>query len=112
RFLFASLLSLHALADTLTYQRADFDVFLDRFIECIQLHRGILYIVRPLYQVLMQTEVEPIIALGRIQRPLDLQRGTEFEPLLSLLEHLPPAQANPCREAVGVLQWAFDLSAQ
>lgn len=113
RFLFATLLSLHTLAETMTYHRAEFDFFLDRFIECMKLHRGILYIVRPQLQLLMQTELEPIIALSQIQLPRDPHRGTECEPLIALVESardLPPATSHACHEAARLLQWAFDLS--
>ena len=113
RFLFATLLSLHTLAETMTYHRAEFDFFLDRFIECMKLHRGILYIVRPQLQMLMQSELEPILALSQIQLPRDPHRGTECEPLMVLVDSardLPAVAASGCREAARLLQWAFDLS--
>lgn len=112
RFLYATLLSIHMLADTLAYHRADFDLFIDRFIECIHLHRGILYIVRPQFELLMRSELEPILALAQIQLPRDPRRGTECDPLNAIIDRctLPPQYAAACREASGMLQWAFDLS--
>jgi len=113
-FLYATLLSVHTLAETLSYLRSDFELFVERFIDCLHLHRGILFIVRPQMQVLMQSELEPILALTQIQLPRDPRRGSETDSLNALLasSDLPPAHANACREASGLLQWAFDLSAR
>lgn len=115
QFLYATLLSLQTLAETLAYLRSDFDMFIERFIDCLHLHRGILYFVKPQMQVLMQSELEPILALTQIQLPRDPRRGNETDPLNALLASspdLPPAHANACHEASRLLQWAFDLSAR
>ena len=116
RFLFATLLSLHVLTETLAYHRADFDLFLDRFIEVIDLHRGILYMVRPQFQHLMQSELEPILSLSQMTAPRDPSRGSECKPLGALIDHalasgeLDQPSAAACHEAARLLQWAFDLS--
>lgn len=115
RFLFTTFLSLHVLAETLAYHRSDFHHFIDRFIECIHLHRGIRTVVKPAWEQLLQTEVEPILSLTRLQWPQDPRNGNECDPLTDIVNassDLPPASADACHGAIRILQWAFDLSAR
>ena len=112
RFLFAAILSLHVLAETLAYHRADFHYFIDRFIECIHLHRGVRAVIKPTWETLLRSELEPILRLSRIDKPNGTQHGTECAPLLPLLEtsDLNAPSLEACREAASWLQWAFDLN--
>ncbi|KAF4126368.1 Fungal Zn(2)-Cys(6) binuclear cluster domain [Geosmithia morbida] len=122
RFLYATLLSLHSLAETLVYLRADLDLFVDRFIECIHLHRGILHTLRFQFDLLLRSELSPIISIAQLQTSGGPLLGHECKPLAALVEssaaaaaglaELPASEAACCRDVVNLLQWAFDLSAQ
>ncbi|KHO01833.1 Zn(2)-C6 fungal-type DNA-binding domain protein [Metarhizium album ARSEF 1941] len=124
RFLFAATLSLHDLADTLssvrTLHHSQFPVFVNRFVDCFRIHHGVRAVIRPTWQHLLTSELEPLLrvtertgtetdyepAVGK-----DSSRGHECRPLHDLLasSDLGPATVTACRGAVDRLQWAFDL---
>ncbi|KAK8920427.1 hypothetical protein H634G_02413 [Metarhizium anisopliae BRIP 53293] len=122
RFLFAATLSLHDLADTLSSVRAlhhsQFHVFVNRFVDCFRIHHGVRAIIRPTWQHLVASELEPLLTLTHKAR-MDVEPGArgeskgghECRPLHDLLDSsdLGPATVTACREAVDRLQWAFDM---
>ncbi|VUC22806.1 unnamed protein product [Clonostachys rosea] len=112
RFLFAALLGLHVLAETLAYNRSDFQEFIDRFIDCIHLHKGIRTVILPTWEMLLQSELLPILSLTTLQYPQEPCHGKECEPLRALLDasDLDSQSIDACQRAVQTLQWAFDLS--
>ncbi|EGX95548.1 C6 finger domain protein [Cordyceps militaris CM01] len=115
RFLFSSTLSMHALADSLAELRAanaDFDGFIDRFVDCFNLYRGIRAVIYPTWRFLSDSELRPLLQVTREANLGIVARGRECEPLRALLDRsddLAPASVDACREAVEKLQWAFDL---
>lgn len=117
RFLFATMLSLHVLAETLEYYRSDLDVFIDRYIECVQLHKGIRTVIQPSWPELLESELKPLLHIVTSQRPQDPTVGEECRPLHALIDACPQgsylaadsAARAGCHEAVRMLQWAFDL---
>lgn len=68
-FLFASILGLHLLCDTLVFREGSFESFLDRFVQYLRLHLGI----------------RTITAEGR----WEYLRETKLKPLLTFSERLP-----------------------
>lgn len=122
RFLFATMLSLHVLAETLEYYRSDLDIFIDRYIECVQLHKGIRTVITPSWPDLLESELKPLLFVVTSQRPQDPSLGDECAPLHALIDACAPesylaaldaegaAARAGCHEAVRMLQWAFDLS--
>lgn len=112
RFLFAAMLSLHVLAETLAYHRSDFHHFIDRFIECIHLHWGIRPVIKPTWQLLLESELGTILSITIIQKPEDPLSGSETLPLHALVNNsdLSPSSIAACRETIAMLQWAFDLT--
>ncbi|PNY26129.1 C6 finger domain protein [Tolypocladium capitatum] len=126
RFLFAATLNLHVLAETLAEVRhlhhSRFHVFVDRFAECLRLHRGIRAVIGPTWQDLLKSEFEPLLTLTRDAHNRAEPNGAgaaaddgrppdECAHLLALLDasDLGPSTAHTCREAVHRLQWAFNL---
>ena len=138
RFLFSSTLSLHVLAETLAEVRhlhhSRFHVFIDRFAECLRLHHGIRAVVRPTWQDLLKSELEPLLSITQnaherararqADASTDRTQGSGTDKtdgeaatvgcanLLALLEasDLGPSTVHACREAVHRLQWAFEIS--
>ncbi|KAF9879705.1 Upc2 protein [Colletotrichum karsti] len=111
RFLFSGILGRHVLADTLTHYRSDFHSFIDRFVECFNLNRGIRAVTPPARHFLNNSEMKPFLdvvlkAHARITSP-----GNECDPLNQLMDRsdLSETSTQACREAIGVLQWSFDL---
>ncbi|KAG8427708.1 hypothetical protein J3459_006427 [Metarhizium acridum] len=123
RFLFAAILSLHDLADTLssvrTLHHSQFHVFVNRFVDCFRIHHGVRAVIRPTWQHLLTSELEPLLTLTHKAR-VDAEPGSargepegghECRPLHDLLDSsdLGPATVTACREAVDQLQYAFDM---
>ncbi|TQV95073.1 hypothetical protein V2A60_009853 [Cordyceps javanica] len=114
RFLFSSTLSMHALADSLAELRAanaDFHGFIDRFVDCFNLYRGIRAVIYPTWRFLSDSELRPLLQVTREANLGIVERGCECAPLRDLLARsdLAPASLDACRAAVEKLQWAFDL---
>lgn len=114
RFLFSSTLSMHALADSLAELRAahaDFHGFIDRFVDCFNLYRGIRAVIYPTWQFLSDSELRPLLQVTREANLGIVERGDECAPLHDLLRRsdLAPTPLEACRVAVDKLQWAFDL---
>lgn len=113
KFLFVTMLSLHVLAETLQNYQSDFDMFIDRYIECVQLHKGIRTVITPSWPDLFESELKPLLHIVRSQRPQDPSLGDECQPLHALIQastNLDPVAMAGCREAAHMLQWGFDLS--
>ncbi|OAA46324.1 Zn(2)-C6 fungal-type DNA-binding domain protein [Metarhizium rileyi] len=124
RFLFAATLSLHDLADTLssvrTLHHSQFHVFVNRFVDCFRIHHGVRAVIRPIWQHLLTSELEPLLTSTQTARlhpetaaarAQDASAGHECRALYALLDtsDLGPVTVTACRDAVDQLQWAFDL---
>ncbi|KAK2608914.1 hypothetical protein QQS21_002490 [Conoideocrella luteorostrata] len=112
RFLFASLLGYHVFLDALTYcRRNDLHLFIERFVEGLNVNRGIMSVIPPAKDFLSDSEMQPflqvVIDAGRhITTP-----GTECDPLNRLIDKsdLGEASVEACRKAIETLQLSFDL---
>lgn len=117
RFLFASVLSLHSLADTLSVLHEgdiDFHGFIESFADCVQLHRGVQAVILPIFEFLTKSELRPLLSITQdaMPDPEGAREGSECAPLQKILdksENLGPASLDACRAAVDKLQWSFDL---
>ncbi|KAK2593403.1 hypothetical protein QQS21_008891 [Conoideocrella luteorostrata] len=121
RFLFAGILSLHDLGDTLntirTLHYSQFHIFVNRFVDCFRIHHGVHAILQPIYSHLKSSELKPLLSItSRIGPGINgvdkYIRGHECEPLYALLQSsdLGPATVAACKKAAESLQWAFDMS--
>lgn len=64
-FLFAGILGLHMLCETLVYRDNDFEEFLDQFVQYVVLHYGVRTVAGGgRWQLLQQTALKPILDLG------------------------------------------------
>lgn len=92
RFLFAAILSLHVLAETLAEVRhlhhSRFHVFIDRFAECLRLHHGIRAVIRPTWQDLLESELEPLLTIPRDAEERARARGATDGPRTGTDGHL------------------------
>ncbi|KGO45479.1 hypothetical protein PEX1_046800 [Penicillium expansum] len=70
-FLFAGILGLHMLCETLVYRDNDFESFLDQFVRYVVLHYGVRTVAGGgRWQLLQQTALKPMLQLGsRIPEP-------------------------------------------
>lgn len=111
RFLFSAILGRHVLADTLTYCRSDFYFFIDRFVECVNLNRGIRAVTPPAWEYLRTTELLPFLTIFREAEEKIISPGNECDPLSRLMDDsdLSETSVQSCRQAIEVLQRSFDV---
>lgn len=111
--LFSSILSRHSLVDTLAMRRGDFATFLDGFVQCAQLQRGIRAVVTGVsWSSLLESDLAPFLKWGQgIGDGHTAARGHECDQLLRLLavtSGLDPVSREACRTAVRYLQIGLD----
>lgn len=111
RFLFSAILGRHVLADTLTHYHSDFHVFIDRFIDCINLNRGIKAVTPPASDFLNDTEIQPFLSVVLEAQKKIVSSGVECGPLKRLMENsdLNDVSIKACLQAIEILQFSFDL---
>jgi hypothetical protein len=88
-FLFAGVLGIHKLCETLVCRDNDFESFLDRFLQYVVLHNGVRTVVgQGRWQLLQQTELEPLLELGSAISSLDATLGPVCQSLLDRINDL------------------------
>jgi hypothetical protein len=113
-FLFSSLLSQHTLFDTFSSQ-TDLSAVLDRFVNCLGLHRGIRAVTSesaPTIRNQIQAQLGKVSNLsGLAGSYAEFDAGKECAGILSLLDQgsLGVSEAEIYRDAIAVLQRMFDI---
>ncbi|PWY78444.1 hypothetical protein BO94DRAFT_471931 [Aspergillus sclerotioniger CBS 115572] len=112
RFLFSSILGMHTLCDTLVFRDDDFNVFLDRFIHYLHIHRGVRAVIGSNWRVLAEsTALAPTLgdAESRLQAD-NAPLGPECSRLLALTQssNLSPSIAATYQHAIEALQLAMN----
>lgn len=112
RFLFATLLSLHLLYETLTYHRSSYHAFIDKFIESTHLHRGVRTVIRSSYDIILDSPLRPFLLNFRAASETEYG-GSECAELERIIESsdLAPATVAACKSACQTVQWAFNVHA-
>ncbi|KAJ4152876.1 hypothetical protein LMH87_009396 [Akanthomyces muscarius] len=109
--LFSSILSRHSLVDTLNTRPRGFAEFLDSFVQCAQLYRGVRAVVAGVsWSSLLESELAPFLKWGMSNSDA-VTHGHECDQLLRLLAITPgldPVSRESCRTAVHHLQIGFD----
>ncbi|OAR01183.1 hypothetical protein LLEC1_03859 [Akanthomyces lecanii] len=109
--LFSSMLSRQSLVDTLSARPSDFAGFIDDFVQCAQLYRGIRAVVTGVsWSSLLQSDLAPFLKWGLSESDV-ATRGHECDQLLRLLAITPgldPVSRESCRAVVHHLQTGFD----
>lgn len=109
--LFSSILGHHLLADTLVKRDpGGLEAFMTRYVQCLQMHRGIHTIATTAWPLLMESELEPILSWssGFNSRP---PRGNHCQRIRELVdgsEGLGEEDKEVCRLAIQYLQVGFD----
>ncbi|KAI1119899.1 hypothetical protein F5Y10DRAFT_147146 [Nemania abortiva] len=107
--LFSSLLARHTLIDVLALRHVDFADFLNRFVQCVRIHRGKRAIVESTWSVLSSSELGPFIGQG-----LDpsgnghqVEIDQHLDSLLAHIEEYPPESVAIYRTALGLLRAGY-----
>lgn len=110
RFLFSALLGRHFLAETLAHHHSDFRSFIDRFVECFNLNRGIRAVTPPARVCLYNSEIRFFLKVIIEAQDKITSPGHECDPLRHLIDDsdLNEASVEACRQAVDTLQQSFD----
>jgi hypothetical protein len=105
-FFFSSILGVHVLCETLAFRDDDFNAFLDRFINYIHLHRGVRAVAGQSWELLLQTELRPILEDGQRLPPIRegvRQECSELQTLIKFAD-LDPSSIKACQQAIVYLQ--------
>ncbi|KAJ5165413.1 uncharacterized protein N7500_007243 [Penicillium coprophilum] len=88
-FLFAGILGLHMLCETLVYRDNDFESFLDQFVQYTVLHHGVRTVAGGgRWQLLQQTALKPLLELGERIPSADESLGPVCQVLLDRIRGL------------------------
>lgn len=94
-FLFASILGLHLLCDTIVFREGTFEGFLDRFVQYLRLHQGIRTITAEgRWEYLRETKLKPILTFDEKLPSMD----SAFGPVCgALYERIQGAEKDEAR---------------
>lgn len=111
RFLFSAILGRHVLSDTLTYFISDFGGFIDRFVEGLNLNRGVTAFSPPIRQCLHTSGLRPFFSVFLQAQQNHMSEGTECDALKRLMDasDLGETSAEACHQAIQLLQSSFDI---
>ncbi|KAJ5775287.1 uncharacterized protein N7511_000298 [Penicillium nucicola] len=88
-FLFAGVLGLHMLCETLVCRETDFESFLDRFVQYVIVHHGVRVVTgQGRWQLLQNTALKPLFEFGEILPPLESSLGPVCETLINRIQGL------------------------
>jgi hypothetical protein len=109
--LFSSVLGLHLLADTFAERTlGTLDAFVAKYVQCIEIHRGIYSIAIAAWPHLMNSEIEPMISSSS-SFTSRTPTGDECQILIKLVEsssRLGEEDKDACLEMIRYLQIGFD----
>jgi hypothetical protein len=112
--LFSSFLSLHSLGEAVTASEEDVGGFLNRFVAYLHLHRGVRAIISETWQLLLQSNITPMLNLGaRALHAASLESQEQATFVANRLHNLlndadmRPESEQACREAVENLQLVY-----
>ncbi|KAL4962004.1 uncharacterized protein BDV14DRAFT_203157 [Aspergillus stella-maris] len=108
--LFSVVLGHHLLTDTLSHRDAGLNGFLKIYVQCLSTHRGVFTVAMTGWDLLMETELGPVLSRSRRFTSSD-PKGTECEQLKALIfgsESLNLVEKSSCLSAIRHLQRGFD----
>ncbi|KAL4813285.1 hypothetical protein BDW67DRAFT_109007 [Aspergillus spinulosporus] len=119
--LFSVVLGHHLLTDTLTLalsrsiqlpgcRGSSLDAFLNRYVQCLETHRGVYAVAMGGWSLLMETELAPVLSRSRAftsQEPNGHQ-CQQLQDLVISSVSLNQEEKEACRQAIRYLQLGFD----
>jgi hypothetical protein len=114
-FIFASLLGIHILRNTLADHRDSLGEFVTAFVDYMRIHRGVRTVTNRYWDQLVQSDLKPLQDITRwIYEAEKLTDGTETAPLRAHLESSPDRSTpsvEACLEGLNWAQWMINLEA-
>ncbi|KAH7073167.1 Upc2 protein [Paraphoma chrysanthemicola] len=116
-FLFASLLGIHVLRETLVHHsHGTIATFIEEFLRYLRLHRGVRnFINEQSWDQILQSELRPLLHLSHLATVVgNLTPGNETSKLKAFLETYDSGSEsnNACQDALRWIQWMLDLAKQ
>lgn len=88
-FLFASVLGMHMLCETLVCRENDFECFVDRFVQYVIVHHGVRVVIgQGRWGLLQKTALKPLFQFSKVMPPLDSCLGPVCEKLFNRIQAL------------------------
>ncbi|KAH7129603.1 hypothetical protein B0J13DRAFT_564302 [Dactylonectria estremocensis] len=113
-FLFATLLGVHVLRNTLADHHLALGEFVGTFVNYIRLHRGVRAVVSVYWDSILQSELKPLLYITDwTDFAEDRSPGLETTDLKKFLESsdLAPSSVKACLDALKWVQWVLDMLA-
>ncbi|KZL78074.1 sterol uptake control protein 2 (Upc2 protein) [Colletotrichum tofieldiae] len=114
-FIFASLLGIHVLHETLQQRQDTLSEFIDDFVKYLRLHRGVRAIIANYWQRIMQSDLKPLMYIAVLSEQTDPQTpGEETKQLRQFLESSSTSSTatEACLSALSRIQWVLDITKQ
>lgn len=106
-FLFAAILGVHLLCDTLVFREGPFEGFIDRFVQYLRVHQGIRTITAEgRWDFLRETKLKPFLTFGEQLPAVESDLGPVCEALFERIEATEEDEArlNVYRQTIQALQ--------
>ncbi|KAK6506248.1 hypothetical protein TWF506_011166 [Arthrobotrys conoides] len=109
-FLFSSAVGVHLLCDTLHYQRASLNSFIETFTHDINVYRGVLAVVNQCSPLLREQEIAPHLKLSQVLLKIPDATGSECDDLIKLINasNIPESSREVYLKTSTDLQRMFD----
>lgn len=112
-FLFATLLGVHVLCDTLANHHHALDAFVSAFVSYARLHRGVRAVTNRYWKQILQSDLKPLLYIIEWTDKADqLEPGTDTAGMRGFLESasgLSPSCLEACLSALTWVQWVLDM---
>lgn len=111
--LFSSILGHHLLADTLDKRDGEgLEDFMIRFVQCMEMHRGVYTIAKDAWPLLMETELEPVLSqsIGFTSREPKGNHCRQISEIVDGAAGLSEEEKEACRLAIKYLQVGLDAA--
>jgi hypothetical protein len=106
-FLFASILGIYLLCDTLVLREGPFEGFIERFVQYLRVHQGIRAVTAEgRWGILRETKLKPLLAFSELLPPIESDLGPVCEALFERIEatEKDEARLNVFRQTIQALQ--------
>ncbi|EEU38405.1 uncharacterized protein NECHADRAFT_91510 [Fusarium vanettenii 77-13-4] len=111
-FVFATLLGVHVLRNTLANNHHSLVAFISAFVAYIRLHRGVRAVTNQYWGLILQSELKPLLYIvDWADRADQLEPGTDTARMREFLQSTPGISSlslDACLDALKQVQWVLD----
>ncbi|KAK2761470.1 C6 finger domain-containing protein [Colletotrichum kahawae] len=114
-FMFASLLGIHVLYETLKTEYGTLADFVKSFVSYCRLHRGVRAVTGQYWSDILQSDLKPLLYIATLSKQTESQApGTETDQLREFFTGMATSSAatEACLRALAGVQWVLDMAKQ